>query len=254
MRKLKKTPSPKSLIVRSRVVHDAVALMLRSWAAKTTAAMGSKQLAQHSDGKYGSEDGTGGKKFTVEDWDGEIPSWNGGEVESIPVTRDVLFKGVMTLQAAFDTVDDAAKDALARFTAITTTQNVRMRTKGRVLSWRKWVSVPMATRIMAIERLMCRTAIQATTLRKVRRVGRQRISVRSKQALPVGQFLFGGRAAVRMPRGRPPLPEHEWRARYFARAVKRRKKNATQYRRNRGLVKLPDTKTERPKVAVKLGP
>lgn len=233
--------SLKSILVKSQHVSTAINLMLRSWAAKVTAAQGSKQLANSV-----TEDLV--SSYSAETWDGVIPSWSGGDTSSEKVARVNLFSGVMTMEKAFACVDDAANDCVARYKAQRESQ------KRKRVRWRWWVSESVSLKVMARERLTTRAALQALAMKKRRRVGRQRISTTRRNKVPEsGRFVFGGRTAVRMPRGRPALPLDTWLARYNARKSRRQQRNATAIRRNRGIVKVPATRYRRPDVVELLG-
>jgi hypothetical protein len=234
--------SLKTQLVRSNEVRTAIEMMLRSWAAKVTSSMGGKQVANELLTDVPTN-------YTMGRWDGQIPEWSGGDTGKEPVGRVNLFKGVMTIENAFKCVDEAALDAVARFEMLS-----RNKPSRGPLRWRKWASVGIGKRVMGRERLMVRTALQARALRKRRRVGRQRISTTRTVSLPdSGPLVFSGRKALRMPRGRPPLPADTWMARYNARKSRRQQKNATPIKRNRGSVKLPPTKSDRPDAIHVLG-
>jgi len=226
--------SLKSQLVKSQHVTTAINLMLRSWAAKVTAAQGGKQLAADV-----LEDFV--ENYSAERWKGEIPTWEGGDTSKENVSKEQLFKGVMTMEKAFACVDDAANDCVARYA----TQRARQNRK--VKRWRWWVGDKIATNVMARERLMTRTAIQAVALKKNPRMGRQKILTTGRSSIPEsGRFVFGGRSAWRQPVGRPALPQIEWMARYNTRKMKRQKRNATAIKRRRGPVTVPLTKFPRP--------
>jgi hypothetical protein len=233
--------SLKTKLVKSQNVTSAINLMLRSWAAKVTAAQGSKQLAADVLADAVSN-------YSGERWQGEIPTWQGGDTSNVEATRANLFSGVMTLEKAFECIDDAANDCITRYATARARQN---RKQPR---WRWWVSDGIAKQVMARERLMTRTALEALTLRKGRRAGRQKISTTRRSKVPAsGPFVFGGRKALRMPVGRPSLPADTWLARYSARKSRRQKRNATSIRRNRGTVTLPSTRFPRPESVQVLG-
>jgi len=236
-----KLQSLKTILVRSNEVRTAIELMLRSWAAKVTASMGAKGIANDLLGDVVSN-------YSMERWDGDIPQWTGGDTSKEQIGRVNLFAGVMTMENAFRCVDDAALDAVSRFEILN-----KPKPGARPLRWRKWVSVGIGKQVMGRERLIVRTALQARALKKSARVGRQKISTTRRSNIPVGRFLFGGRKAVRMPLGRPPLPADTWLARYGARKSRRQQRNATAIKRNRGQVRVPSTKSERPKAEVLLG-
>jgi len=215
--------------------------MLRSWAAKVTAAQGSKQLANDLH-EYLVE------SYSVERWQGEIPTWKGGDTSNVEATRANLFSGVMTLEKGLSCIDDAANDCVARY------KTARARQNRKRVRWRWWVSDKIATSVMARERLMTRIALEATALRKGRRAGRQKISTTRRSKVPEsGRFVFGGRTAWRQPVGRPALPEADWLARYMTRKSRRQRRNATAIRRNRGMVTLPATRFPRPESVQVLG-
>jgi len=233
--------SPKTSLVKCQSVTVIVNMMLRSWAAKVTAAQGSKQLAR--DVLEGAV-----STYTAERWQGEIPTWQGSDDQKEQVGRESLFAGVMTMEQAYACVDDASVDCVARYKAQRALQ-VR-----KVKRWRWWVSEKISTSVMARERLMARIALEAVALKKGRRIGRQKISTTSRNKVPdAGQFVFGGRSAWRQPVGRPALPEADWWARYMNRKSRRQQRNATSIKRNRGTVTVPTTKFPRPSTVEVLG-
>jgi len=230
--------SPKTLLVRSQVVTTIVNTMLRSWAAKTTAAQGAKQMVRDAvEGEVAS--------YAFDKWEGVIPGWESGDADSKEeLSRQGLFAGVMTLEAAFEVVDNAALDCQARFEAEKSNRDVKRKAK---LRWRSWVSPKIAKQVMAKERLMARVALEASALRKAPRVGRQRISTtRSRKVPDAGLLVFSGRTALRMPQGRPALPADVWMSRYLARKSRRQARDKIKFRRNRPLPVPPTTKFERP--------
>jgi len=238
--------SPKTLLVRSQVVTTIVNTMLRSWAAKTTAAQGAKQMVRDAvEGEIAS--------YAFDKWDGVIPGWESGDADSKEeLSRQGLFAGVMTLEAAFEVVDNAALDCQARFEAEKSNRDVKRKAK---LRWRSWVSPKIAKQVMAKERLMARVALEASALRKAPRVGRQRISTtRSRKVPDAGLLVFSGRTALRMPQGRPALPADVWMSRYLARKSRRQARDKIKFRRSRELPMPPTTKFERPKSIPVLAP
>jgi len=231
--------SPKTLLVRSQVVTTIVNTMLRSWAAKTTAAQGAKQMVRDAvEGEIAS--------YAFDKWEGVIPGWESGDADSKEeLSRQGLFAGVMTLEAAFEVVDNAALDCQARYEAEKSNRDVKRKAK---LRWRSWVSPKIAKQVMAKERLMARVALEASALRKAPRVGRQRISTtRSRKVPDAGLLVFSGRTALRMPQGRPALPADVWMSRYLARKSRRQARDKIKFRRNRPLPVPPVTMFERPK-------
>jgi len=248
--------SPKTLLVRSQVVTTIVNTMLRSWAAKTTAAQGAKQMVRDAvEGEIAS--------YAFDKWDGVIPGWESGDADSKEeMSRQGLFAGVMTLEAAFEVVDNAALDCQARFEAEKKNRDavLKVRHQNRYLvkanlRWRSWVSPKIAKQVIAKERLMARVALEASVLRKAPRVGRQRISTtRSRKVPDAGLLVFSGRTAIRMPQGRPALPADVWMSRYLARKSRRQARDKIKFRRNRALPMPPTTKFERPKSIPVLAP
>jgi len=187
--------------------------------------------------------------YTMERWDGDIPEWKAGDVKKEQVGKVNLFQGVMTLENAFKCVDDAALDCVGRYELLN-----KAKPGARARRWRQWASVGVSKNVMAKERLIVRTALNARVLMKRRRLGRQRISTTGTRAPDNGTFLFNGRTALRLPQGRPALPEEEWLRRYEARRNARRQKNKTARRRNLLKVTIPATKYERPVVPALMGP
>lgn len=233
--------SSKTKLIKSADVRIIVNLMLTSWAAKATAAQGGRQMVVSGIvGTVWSE---------VNAWDGDVPTWSGGDTESVEVDKRHVYRGVMTLESARQIVSDAAEDA--RKISEEKRSNRKLRIPGR-----RRLSINISKSVLAKERLFALAALEARTLKKNRRVGRQKISTASRRSnIPEsGRFLFGGRTALRMPVGRPALPEDTWLARYFARKNRRQIKNATSIKRNRGLPTVPHTKFGRPNQIELLSP
>lgn len=237
--------SNKTSLIRSRDVKVIAEMMVHSWAAKSTAAQGGSQMMIPQAGFSWSE---------PNQWNDEVPVWSGGEVEKVVVSRSDLYRGVMTKASAVEIVNEAASLMTANAEKIKPTRKLR-------IPKRRAFAKKILKTIAAKERLIALAAINARLLKKNRRVGRQKISttagkgLRRQSSIPEsGRFLFGGRTALRMPVGRPALPREVWLARYLARKSRRQRKNATEIKRNRGEVQIPETKFERPRAIQLLGP
>jgi len=112
---------------------------------------------------------------------------------------------------------------------------------GKKRTYRTWQAAQIADRLTKdAEEFGLKLLDAAEKLPDKRRVRRyQRVSTtRASRTMPTwdrGSFQFGGRAALRLRRGRPPLPAEEWKRRYRA----RRKVLRTR-------VTVPETKWGRP--------
>lgn len=243
--------------------------MMSSWGAKVTMMLGlrdgaAKWSAGHKGVKgallnplqaYKSKSGetkTGIPKTEddyADPWDGKLPVWAGGISASDDVNELRTIGGVMTKEKAIHAIESVARNALIQFDLLTGVQNVR--------TYRKFIASAASRRIMAWEK---RDAIERylpmALMKKNRRAGRQKISTTSRRSnIPEsGRFLFGGRTALKMPVGRPALPEDSWLARYFARKSRRQQRNATSIKRNRGLPTVPPTRYVRPRREEMLSP
>lgn len=218
--------SPSGEVLRANEVRVAVQLMLNSWAAKVTSAMGSKQVANDI-----SEDFE--RNYRAEWWQGEIPSWEGGDKTKEQYARDTFVRGAVTLKAAFEIIDEAALAAVTRYEA-------QLRARKKPMRRRRWVSMVVGKRVMGRERLIARAALSARVFKKRKRTGWQTVSTTRRSVPRAGWFKFGGRNAVARPLGRPPLPESLWLRRYEARRAKRRRREGVKFTRRRA-VKIPPT-------------
>lgn len=266
-------PSMKTSVLPVGELNLIVNWMLHNWAAKCVAtlgaspgpgALGHSSAVRKKPGFRGDRETEAGGFETqergntaenpwVQTWDGDVPDWSyvGAEIPEV----------ALLIQA------DAVEQSLTRSTLIRfdiARQEVEWASRRAVLhfegqmalerSYRGWSIIEASKTIMMTEKIQALAKVFLALLPKGKRTGRQKISTRRKYRLPVGSFVeFSGKPAWRGARGRPPLSEAQWLARYRKRLERRRAKNRTDRRTNRGNVKAPAVRYGRPPQEIVLG-
>jgi len=128
-------------------------------------------------------------------------------------------------------------------------QNARRVAAGR-LAWRRWATLAASVNNMKVELPKAEARMKAAVLKWRKRTGIQRVSTTRKGLKKWGVIKWGGRPGWRAPRGRPVLPADEWRKRYLARLVKRRK-TSKRFKATHNPT-IPGTRTPRPPVILDL--
>jgi len=268
-------PSKKTRVTTVKRLSMILDWMLANWTAKTIAVMGNKNgpggvQPTMSVRKLTDEEQTRAKRYgenpnaTIVDpldwgevdegtavfaWDERIPDPKTAKRSPNAAWQDdtrTLYRsgGMITQHDAEEIIREVGRRAVLELRRQTMTRP----------GYRIWLGAGISARIMEWEiRDAQQRYLPLALLDKGKRRGIQRI-ITTKRRVPVGFSRFNGYAALRMPRGRPPLPEAVWRNRYMARLENRRRNNTTKIRRKRGIVRVPPTQSPRPPAPLTLGP
>ncbi len=152
----------------------------------------------------------------------EKPS-HANAVELRSTSEGLARSHLITLEEATNTADLAAKHAMNTLKLKTI---IKKNTKGT--GWRRLRHLAQCRVRMAIHLKIAKEMMAASCYPHRRtKKGVQCISTaRERGTMPIGNyFIFNGKPAWRQPRGRPPLPEAVWMARYRKRKNAARKTN-----------------------------
>jgi hypothetical protein len=243
----------RSRVLSNRVAYDCILQMCYQWCADMCASIGDPKGIGGVEYGKAIVDQTG---VQWPAWTTQIQNWVaiGVDLEppAVPVTPGLArveaervdgglaTSGLITIEDAMEIAGEEMKLMLTAYTAKMFPQR-----SGTYRKMCHWTRGNARAKVYYEE---CCAKMKANCYRQNKKSrGVQIISTKRTDMRPMSSFKFAGKWAFRAPRGRPPLPEGVWLARYRARRKAQRKTSRRRRNDKRPpLSKAPRTKYGRP--------